>query len=112
MTGDLSHTQEVIKLEMQWEDISSDEKQESLFEKWLSPEGIEASSLRQPTSSQCFKPAGAPLYPVANILFSLTNIAPTCRRRHVDLLATNRVMAAKYSDQDGLDNYDSLSRCS
>src|SRR5512137_1129331 len=66
------------------------------------PEGTAESALRQPTSSQCFSPAGAPLYPVARILLSFTRTAPTLRLMHVDLLDTSRVMSIKYSAQEGL----------
>src|SRR5512139_4128298 len=66
------------------------------------PEGTPESALRQPTSSQCFSPAGAPLYPVARTRLSFTRTAPTLRLRHVDLLDTSRVMPMKYSGQEGL----------
>jgi hypothetical protein len=31
-------------MEKQWEDMSPDEKQEALFQKWMSPEGAEFKS--------------------------------------------------------------------
>src|SRR4030042_329837 len=65
------------------------------------PEGTAESALRQPTSSQCLRPAGAPLYPVARILLSFTRMAPTLRLRHVDLLETSLVMSMKYTGQEG-----------
>jgi hypothetical protein len=36
--------QEVTVMEAKWEEMSSDEKQEMLFQRWLSPEGVEFSS--------------------------------------------------------------------
>ena len=36
--------QEVTEMEKQWEELSSDEKQEEMFEKWLSPEDVEFKS--------------------------------------------------------------------
>jgi hypothetical protein len=33
-----------MKMEMKWEEMSSDEKQEALFQRWLSPEGVEFAS--------------------------------------------------------------------
>jgi len=36
--------QEVIKMEKQWEEMSSDEKQEAMFQKWLSPQDVEFAS--------------------------------------------------------------------
>jgi hypothetical protein len=32
---------EVTKMEKKWEELSSDERQEALFQRWLSPEGVE-----------------------------------------------------------------------
>ena len=34
----------MVKLEKQWAELTSDEKQENLFQKWLSPEGIAFNS--------------------------------------------------------------------
>ncbi len=31
-------------MEKKWEELSSDEKQEAMFQKWLSPEGVEFAS--------------------------------------------------------------------
>jgi uroporphyrinogen-III decarboxylase len=36
--------QEEIKMEKKWEEMSSDEKQEELFQRWLSPEGVKFAS--------------------------------------------------------------------
>jgi hypothetical protein len=35
---------EVTKMEKKWEELSPDEKQEALFQRWLSPEGVEFTS--------------------------------------------------------------------
>ncbi len=36
--------QEIIKMEKKWEELSTDEKQEERFQRWLSPQGIEFAS--------------------------------------------------------------------
>src|SRR5579863_7796145 len=51
--------------------------------------------------SQCRRPAGAPLYPVAKMRLSLTMTAPTDLRLQVEREATARAMLTKYSSQLG-----------
>jgi hypothetical protein len=43
---------EEIKMEKKWEELSPDEKQEELFEKWLSPESVEFAS---PEAEKAYK---------------------------------------------------------
>ncbi len=44
--------QEVVKMEKKWEELSSDEKQEALFDQWLSPQGVEFAS---PEAEKAYK---------------------------------------------------------
>lgn len=56
----------------------------------------------QSVSIQCGAPDKDPLYPVAIILLSFTNTAPTDLRLHVERLAVKVAMFIKYSFHDGL----------
>ena len=60
------------------------------------------STISHPASKQCGKPRGAPLYPVVKMRLSLTMIAPTCARWHVERFAAACVISMKYSSQLGL----------
>ena len=70
---------------------------------WRWPLGISNSSRRQPTSLQCGTSRGAPLYPVARRVFSLTRTAPTLRRRQVERFANGRPHFA-YAFVNGIDH--------
>src|SRR5213080_1008022 len=67
----------------------------------VSPAGVRDAYTRQPTSVQCGRPAGAPLYPVARMFLSRTMTAPTLARVQVERSATCRVMVMKYWCQLG-----------
>ncbi len=68
----------------------------------LSPEGTFNFCRKHPVSSQCRHPTGAPLYPVANILLSLTITAPTLRLKQVERVLTRWTTCMKYSSHEGL----------
>src|SRR5207244_9919446 len=67
----------------------------------VSPAGVRDAYTRQPTSVQCGRPAGAPLYPVARMFLSRTMTAPTLARVQVERSATCRVIVMKYWCQLG-----------
>src|SRR3989338_2567488 len=59
------------------------------------------STISWPTSSQCGKPRGAPLYPVERITLLLVITAPTWARSQVEREPTISAILRKYSSQVG-----------
>src|SRR2546430_13612056 len=60
-----------------------------------------ARHLAHPPSSQCFVPAGVPLYPVETICLPTTSTAPLAEERHVERDFTTLATSMKYSSHDG-----------
>src|SRR3990172_2177797 len=65
------------------------------------PSSLMLFLIKQPTSVQCGRPAGEPLYPVVRILLFFVMMAPTSSLLQVPLFAIVNARLTKYSSQLG-----------